>query len=184
MKRAYVHVLKFTELTLYVERSLGCFAFIKYKKGASFIFTKSSIGFVSQHHERHKRQRSTKSWTLILLRSHFTSVLDPCGFFFVVFFFDGFKHTGEKKRKGRRWWNSPCSLLYADLSTWNNDGIRKSSFMVPEYNFCFISFVCVVGCFVFFLVLVIFKLQASSVRSSVCLYLLMKMFHKEPIKKK
>lgn len=25
------------------------------------------------------------------------------------------------------------SLLYADLCTWNNDGIRKCSFMVPEY---------------------------------------------------
>lgn len=37
-----------------------------------------------------------------------------------------------------------CSLLYTDLSTWNNDGIRKCSFMVPEYNFGFLSFVCAV----------------------------------------
>lgn len=30
MKQAYVHVLIFTELSLYVKCSLGCFAFIKY----------------------------------------------------------------------------------------------------------------------------------------------------------
>lgn len=59
-----------------------------------------------------------------------------------------------------------------------NDGIRKCSFMVPEYNF--FSFFCVRGFSCFF---GIFKLQAS-VWLSVCLYLLMKTFHKEPIKKK
>lgn len=47
MKQAYVHVLIFTELTLYVERSLGCFAFIKFKKRSSFVFVNSSIGSVT-----------------------------------------------------------------------------------------------------------------------------------------
>lgn len=55
---------------------------------------------------------------------------------------------------------------------------RKCSFVVPEYNFLFHIFVCVV----FLSFSNVFWLQASSVRLSVCLYLLMKTFHKEPIK--
>lgn len=46
MKQAYVHVLIFTELTLYVERSLGCFAFIKYKKGVIF-FSQAQVSVPS-----------------------------------------------------------------------------------------------------------------------------------------
>lgn len=57
------------------------------------------------------------------------------------------------------WFNGSWSLLYADLCTQNNDGIRKCSFMVPEYFFFVIKlfkkadrFVCPsVGCFCLFI---------------------------------
>lgn len=81
MKQAYVHVLIFTELTLYVERSLGCFAFIKYKKGV-LLFSWTQVSVLSpfcqsapwktQKAEIHQ-QLDTDLFCRV---SHLTSVLD------------------------------------------------------------------------------------------------------------
>lgn len=121
---------------LNIRKEFFCFHELKY----SFCHP-----FVSQHHEWHKRQRSRQRLDsdLFCRVSHLTSDLDLWCVYFVM---ELNTHRGKLKKKGTRWWSSPCSLLYTDLSTWNNDGIRKCSFMVPEYNFCFLSF-CVRGCF-------------------------------------
>lgn len=80
MKQAYVHVLIFTELSLYVKCSRCCFAFIKYKRGVFSLFyfecfviwkilvfvSMQSVKVAPQKTLRMLPQRSPTVWILIV----------------------------------------------------------------------------------------------------------------------
>lgn len=101
MKQAYIHVNIYSwELTLYVERSLACFAFIKEKEG---FFSWKQVSVLSLFYQSATWKTNGRDlpnaghWSFCRV-SHLTSILDlGCVFFY------GIKHTCRKKTKGTRW---------------------------------------------------------------------------------
>lgn len=112
-------------------------------------------GALKLHHKRYTLHAATEirhrsdtdavtKWTILPLYRPLVDLWWLKGFVFLFCFLAWtYTHRQEKKEKvkpvkekGTRF-NGSWSLLYADLCTRNNDGIRKCSFMVPEYIFVF-----------------------------------------------
>lgn len=110
-------MLIFTELTLFVERSLGCFAFIKYKKRRVFFFHEREYrfchSFIGQHHKR----QTAEIYQMLDADPFAEQVILPPFWILSVYVFYGIKHTRREKKAKKRYKMMEQSM-FAPLHGW------------------------------------------------------------------